>query len=95
MQGKLFHVYRIEGYSPTVVVDYSLGCCPPAHRRYVMNMPFNTSFITRCEFLLPQEVISSWDAGIGALVEAGVTGRILLGNVASPKGLFVSMSCFL
>lgn len=37
-----------------------------------------------------QEVISAWNAGVVRLLEAGVTGRILLANVASPKGLPVS-----
>lgn len=37
-----------------------------------------------------QAVITAWDEAIGRLVEAGVTGRILLANVGSPKGLSVS-----
>ena len=40
----------------------------------------------------PQEVIGAWTAGIGRLLEAGVTGRILLANVGSPKGLPVSVA---
>lgn len=38
----------------------------------------------------PQAVIEAWDAGIGRLVDAGVTGTIMLANVASVKGLAVS-----
>eukprot|EP00752_Nemacystus_decipiens_P008408 g7518.t1 len=34
-----------------------------------------------------KEVIGAWNTGIARLLEAGVTGRILLANVGSPKGL--------
>ncbi|CAN0082397.1 unnamed protein product [Ectocarpus sp. 6 AP-2014] len=34
-----------------------------------------------------EEVLGAWDEGIGRLIDAGVTGRILLANVGSPKGL--------
>ncbi|CAM9813602.1 unnamed protein product [Ectocarpus sp. 4 AP-2014] len=34
-----------------------------------------------------EEVLGAWDEGIGRLIGAGVTGRILLANVGSPKGL--------
>lgn len=37
-----------------------------------------------------QEVIGAWAEGIDRLLKAGVTGRILLANVGSPKGLPVS-----
>lgn len=37
-----------------------------------------------------KEVITAWDNGIGRLIDAGVTGRILLANMPSPKGVFVS-----
>ena len=36
-----------------------------------------------------QAVIEAWDDGIGRLVNAGVTGTILLANMASVKGLAV------
>ncbi|CAM9982631.1 unnamed protein product, partial [Ectocarpus fasciculatus] len=34
-----------------------------------------------------EEVLGAWDEGIARLIDAGVTGRILLANVGSPKGL--------
>ena len=37
-----------------------------------------------------QAVIEAWDNGIARLVDAGVTGTILLANMASVKGLSVS-----
>ena len=37
-----------------------------------------------------QEVITAWQEGITRLIERGVTGKILLSNFASPKGLPVS-----
>ena len=39
---------------------------------------------------MPQAVISAWDAGISRLVNAGVTGTIVLANMPSVKGLSVS-----
>lgn len=37
----------------------------------------------------PQAVIEAWDAGICRLIDAGVTGTILLANVASVQGFSV------
>lgn len=40
----------------------------------------------------PQEVVKAWDDGIGRLVQAGVSGTILLANVGAVKGLSVSIN---
>ncbi|CAM9737497.1 unnamed protein product [Ectocarpus sp. 4 AP-2014] len=39
-----------------------------------------------------EEVLGAWDEGIARLIDAGVTGRILLANVGSLKGLDASAS---
>lgn len=36
-----------------------------------------------------QAVVNAWDEGISRLIEAGVTGRIILANIGSSKGLEV------
>ena len=41
-------------------------------------------------YVLEQEVITAWQEGIVRLIERGVTGRILLINLPTPKGLPVS-----
>ena len=40
--------------------------------------------------MLPQEIVGAWHEGITRLIESGVTGRILLGDLPSTRGLPVS-----
>lgn len=40
--------------------------------------------------VIPQEVVEAWQAGVTRLIQGGVTGRILLGNIGSPRGVPVS-----
>lgn len=40
---------------------------------------------------IPQEIVRAWREEINRLIERGVKGRILLGNLGSPRGLPVSV----
>ncbi|CAM9971094.1 unnamed protein product [Scytosiphon promiscuus] len=72
------------------ITRYSLG-----GEGYVDPVDFDNVFELDAETGLPvatfepasELVIKAWDEEIGRLIAAGVTGRILLANVGTPKGL--------
>ncbi|CAN0244602.1 unnamed protein product [Scytosiphon promiscuus] len=88
------HVIFIGSNDPGGAADaitrYSLG-----GEGYVDPVDFDNVFELDAETGLPvatfepviELVLKAWDDEIGRLIAAGVTGRILLANVGSPKGL--------
>lgn len=62
--------------------------------RHMICTPTNSTILSNdghCALRTPQEIVGAWRDGIDRLTERGVTGRILLANLPSPRGFPVSV----